>query len=201
MPVNFAIPRPQDLNNESDVEQKLVYPLLVSDSPSGLGLGSFKILTKANIRRFPIGKGNDRKIYFPDYVVTNGGFPLVVLEAKSPGEDLEEAFREARLYAAELNAIFTTGVNPLTKVVATDGRGLIAGSWDHVEPSIVMTLSELAPASEKMAALYSLIIRLPAQAEVGGSAVPGARIFRSIRNMPRRARSRPCGWGRTIPQE
>jgi energy-coupling factor transporter ATP-binding protein EcfA2 len=157
--VNFVVPALRDLTNESDVEQKLIFPLLVSDPPYGLGLSGFTILTKANIRRFPIGKGNDRKSYFPDYLVVSGGFPLVVLEAKTPGEDVDEGFREARLYAAELNAIFAPGVNPLTRVVATDGARLVAGSWDHAEPSVHLSLPELEPSSEKMAKLYALIGR------------------------------------------
>src|SRR5882724_5145245 len=119
--MKFDLPELDALQNESDVEQKLVYPLLVADEPFGFGIADREILTKQNIRRLPIGKGKDRKSYFPDYLVLVGGIPLVVIEAKKPKEDLDEAFREARLYAAEVNAIFHPGTNPLTKVVATNG--------------------------------------------------------------------------------
>lgn len=114
------------LKNESDVEQKLIYPLLVAELPFGFGIPANEILTKQNIRRLEIGKGNDRKSYFPDYLVLVGGIPLAVIEAKGPEENVVNAFREARLYAAEVNAIFRPGVNPLMKVIATNGATLLA---------------------------------------------------------------------------
>lgn len=100
------------LNNESDVEQKFLYPFTVEPQPLGLGLPPAVIQTKVNVRRLKIGKGADQKLYFPDYLVVISGFPLVVIEAKAPGESLEEAYREARLYAAELNALFAHGISP-----------------------------------------------------------------------------------------
>ena len=157
--MKFDLPKLDDLKNESDVEQKLVYPLLTTEEPFGFGIGSNEILTKQNIRRLPIGKGKDRKSYFPDYLILIGGIPLVVIEAKEPGEDLDEAFREARLYASEINAIFHPGINPLVKVVATNGARLLAGSWDSATPQIDMAYSDLSVSSERMAELHGLIGR------------------------------------------
>jgi hypothetical protein len=153
--VRFTLPT--NLTTESDVEQKLIYPLLISEPPYGLGLQEPTILTKVNIRRFPIGKGNDRKIYFPDYMVVIGGFPLAAVEAKAPGEDVSEGFREARLYAAEVNALFESGINPLAKIVATNGEQLLAGAWDQAEPAIVFPITDLVPTSAKMVALFDFI--------------------------------------------
>jgi hypothetical protein len=56
-----------ELKTESDVEQKLIWQLLTTPSPQGLGLLASDILTKVNIRRLEIGKGSARKLYFPDY--------------------------------------------------------------------------------------------------------------------------------------
>lgn len=89
--MKFNPPSSGDLQNESDVEQKLIYPLLIGEEPYGLGIIPSIIQTKRNIRRFPIGKGADRKVYFPDYLVVQGGLPLLVIEAKTPGENLIEA--------------------------------------------------------------------------------------------------------------
>ena len=161
--MKFELPDLSVLQNESDVEQKLIYPLLVANEPFGFGISSSEILTKQNIRRLPIGKGSDRKSYFPDYLVLIGGIPLLVIEAKDPKEDLDKAFREARLYAAEVNAIFHPGINPLTKVVATNGARLIAGAWDHEKPQIDMTHPEFSASSEKMAQLQTLIARIALQ--------------------------------------
>jgi hypothetical protein len=152
----FERPDFSALKNESDVEQKLIYPLLVAELPFGFGIPANEILTKQNIRRLEVGKGNDRKSYFPDYLVLIGGIPLAVIEAKGPGEDVVNAFREARLYAAEVNAIFRPGVNPLMKVIATNGATLLAGSWDHETPAIEMKFDELSPSSVKMGQLHEL---------------------------------------------
>ncbi len=139
----FERPSSAILLNESDVEQKLLYPLLVADMPSGLAHDPADIHTKANVRKFVIGKGSDKKSYFPDYVIARGGLPLLVAEAKSPGSDLEEAYREARLYAAELNAQFGSGIAPVRKLIATDGLVLYAGSADHAQPKYILQLKDL----------------------------------------------------------
>jgi len=163
--MNFELPDLADLRNESDVEQKLIYPLLVGAEPLGFGILQNEILTKQNIRRLMIGKGNERKSYFPDYLILISGIPLAVIEAKEPNEDIEEAFREARLYANEVNAIFRTGTNPLTKVVATNGTRLLAGFWDTSTPLIDITYPEFSPSSERMAELHRLIGRAALRAD------------------------------------
>jgi hypothetical protein len=181
--MKFDLPDLSALQNESDVEQKLVYPLLVAEEPFGFGIAPNEILTKKNIRRLTIGKGSDRKSYFPDYLVLVSGIPLVVIEVKKPEEDLDEAYREARLYATEVNAIYHPGINPLTKVVATNGVRLIGGAWDHEKPEIDMTHAEFSASSEKMAQLHGLIGRANLQrdfARVSASIKPN-RIFKPRR--------------------
>jgi hypothetical protein len=139
----FERPKSEILRNESDVEQKLLYPLLVSEMPGGLAHDPADVHTKANIRKFVIGKGSDQKSYFPDYIIARGGYPIVVAEAKSPGSDLKEAYREARLYAAELNAQFGSGIAPVSKLIVTDGLVFFAGSDDDAQPKHTLTLQDL----------------------------------------------------------
>jgi len=98
----------EDLKNESDVEQKLLTPLLFTAAPRGLGYSSVDVRTKPNIRFLLIGKGETQKRYHPDYIVLIAGIPILIIEAKTPGEDPVEAMREARLYATELNSLFAT---------------------------------------------------------------------------------------------
>src|SRR5690348_6873633 len=105
------LPKLIELHTESDVEQKLLWPLIASPVPLGLGYSSADILTKTNIRSLEIGKGSERKLYYPDYLVVIAGLPVVVIEAKAVGEPLRDALREARLYANEINALFPHGVN------------------------------------------------------------------------------------------
>src|SRR6266542_4760702 len=100
------IPELAELRTESDVEQKLVWPLLAQPFPEGLGFLPADISTKLSLRRIEIGKGSTRKLYFPDYIVVLAGLPVLILEAKAVGASIEEALDEARLYAHEINALY-----------------------------------------------------------------------------------------------
>lgn len=145
------------LKNESDVEQKFLYAFLTEAEPLGLSLPGSIIQTKANLRRFSIGKGAETKLYYPDYVVVMFGLPLVVIEAKAPTESVEEGYRQARLYAHELNALFATGMNPAKFIVASNGIDLWYGYADQADPLSKVSVSSLGAYSLDIAALQDLI--------------------------------------------
>ena len=63
----------QNFSNESDVEQKFIYKLLISQLPEGLGFSDEDILTKPDIRTFNIDKGKSKKRYHPDYAIISNG--------------------------------------------------------------------------------------------------------------------------------
>lgn len=169
--------------SESDVEQKFIAPLLVAPSPEGLGYSPFDYRTKTSIKKIIIDKGNTKKLYYPDYVIICDGLPLVVIEAKAPGEDLVEAFREARLYAAAINAEYTNNTNPCEKVIATDGRNLLAGFWDQAKPSISLqtqNLDTLDPEFDKFIAFVSEATTKKRAAEILRSIRTTARYFKPV---------------------
>jgi hypothetical protein len=91
--MEFDKPDMATLESERDVELKFLYPLMVSETPSGLGFDPVEIKAQKNLRKFSIGKGSDQKSYFPDYLVTRGTIPLMVVEGKRPDSDVLEAFR------------------------------------------------------------------------------------------------------------
>ncbi len=140
--------RLEDLQNESDVEQKLVYPLLTNPRPYGLGIDASNVKTKPNIKSFEIEKRKNKKIFYPDYVIVISGFPLLIVEVKPPSDDLDEAYREARLYATEINAIYPHKINPATRLISTNGRNLIAGFADS-DPKYELTFEDLDPINPK----------------------------------------------------
>lgn len=142
-----------DLQNESDVEQKFLYQFLTEQHPIGLSLPSSVIQTKANLRRFSVGKGAESKLYYPDYVIVILGLPLVVLEAKSPNESVEEGYRQARLYAHELNALYQTEFNPVKFVIASNGVELWYGNVDENQPVGKVLVAELGAYSHHIAAI------------------------------------------------
>jgi hypothetical protein len=154
--MEFVIPPVTDLRNESDVEAKLIMPLLTALEPTGLSIAVQNIQTKANIRRFRIGKGTELKSYYPDYIIVFRGLPVAVIEAKAPGEDLMEGFREARLYACELNAVFPSKINPLGVVIASNGTQVAVGRWDQGQPTVLLDLVDLRPYCEKFESLQQI---------------------------------------------
>jgi len=115
---------------ESDVEMHIILPLLTNNLPNGLGYKHYNIQTKHSIKKILIDKGNSEKLYYPDFAIIVEGLPLVIIEAKKPGENLDEAYRQACLYANEINRQFGTLVNPCKFVIATDGLQLFAGNSD-----------------------------------------------------------------------
>ena len=153
----FDKPKLSELLNESDVEQKFVLPFLLTEKPYGLGISSESIVTKRNVRKFLIDKGAKQKSYFPDYLVVKANLPLLVIEAKERGSDLDEAFREARLYAAEMNAMFPANLNPLSRVVAVNGDRLYAGFHDQAKPHLDLLYGDIDAYSEKLSMLYEFM--------------------------------------------
>lgn len=135
-----------DINNlstESDVEQKFIFRLLVTESPEGLAYSDSDILTKPNIKKLSVGKGKTMKLYFPDYVIILDGIPSVIIEAKAPGDELSEASREARLYATEINASYKSGVNPCKYIIVTDGNIISVYNWDSSAIIVSLKVSEI----------------------------------------------------------
>lgn len=147
---------PALVTSESDVEQKLIVPLLTLPHPLGLGYELSDFRTKPSLRALVIGKGSSKKSYIPDYAIVLSGLPVAIIEAKRPGEDLPEALREARLYATELNAMYPAGNNPCERVVATDGLQIVAQRWDGGDV-ITVTAQNLAAVDPAFAALLQFV--------------------------------------------
>ena len=137
-----------DLLNESDVEQKLIYPMLINSNPLGLGYKPSDIRTKSTLKQYKIGKSR-QKYYYPDYLITLRGIPLMVIEAKEPDADLEDAFHEARLYAAEVNANFSTKENYCSIIMVCNGTEIWCGYNDQGKPEFTINYEELHTESVK----------------------------------------------------
>ena len=148
-----------DLNTESDVEQKFIYKFLTMSQPMGLGFDSSEILTKTNIRKVFIGKNQSKKVYFPDYIISIRGIPLLVLEAKKPEEGLDNAYSEARLYAAEINSRFEHGVNACKIIMVSNGNETWAGYSDTDVPKYKLKFDEFNTECTSFAQLLSFCSR------------------------------------------
>jgi hypothetical protein len=132
--MNEYVIEPKSLITEGDVELKVITPLLTNPEPIGLGYDFNDIQSKLSLRKLLIDKGANAHLYYPDFIINLNGVPLVVIEAKKPGENLSEAFRQGSLYAAEINRFFKQKLNPCQFVFATDGIELYGGTWDNADP-------------------------------------------------------------------
>ena len=100
-----------ELRNESDVEQKLVYPFLTNTSY--LAIPPAWVRSKEYMTPTEIDKAAGKRYgYFPDYSVWLSGLPLVVGEVNEPGVKVEEALREARLTRHEFRPPLSAAAFP-----------------------------------------------------------------------------------------
>lgn len=157
-----------EIHTESDVEQKLLWPLLTTASPAGAGFLAADILTKHRIRRLEIGKGSSKKLYFPDYMVVIGGLPVLVVEAKAPHESVEDGLSDARLYSAEINALFPSGLNPCLRVVACNGSQLHSAPSDTAVPDVELKHDEISVGNSAYARLIDYCSRTALQQHADG---------------------------------
>lgn len=146
-----------EFSNESDVEQKFIFPLLTTELPHGLGYHSSDVKTKNSLRKLSIDKSGKKKLYYPDYAIVLDGVPSLIIEVKAPGADLEEALREARLYASEINSQYRNAINPCSRIMASDGNELLCGYWDQNEHTINVSRHNLDPTDEEYGALLDFI--------------------------------------------
>jgi len=134
---------PDELFNESDVEQKLIYPLL--SSAEGLGYYAEEIRTKEYLSPSEIDKGAGKNVgYYPDYAIILSSLFAIIVEAKSPKQSVDAGFREAQLYAHEINKRFASNINPVSIVIACNGLELVYGEWDNDAPKRI-PVTELVP--------------------------------------------------------
>ena len=144
-----------ECGSESDVEQKIVLPLLTATE--WLRIPANAVHTKHYLPPTTIDKGRKSKGgYYPDYSVWVDGLPVFIVEVKSPNESAEEGLREAQLYAHEINKVYPPGVNPVRFVLSLNGHKLLYGEWDSALHTEVPT-ADLKLSSGSSTALRSFL--------------------------------------------
>lgn len=141
-----------DLKNEADVEALFIERLL-----SALKYPDDKVLRKKSIREIIIGKGSKRENYKPDYVLLDSGnTPIVVIDAKSPEENLENYVYQVSSYALYLNRKYTNK-NPVLYTILTNGHKFVVYPWDSEQPVFFLEFEEFVDNNEKFLELRSNI--------------------------------------------
>ena len=139
------------VESESDVEQKILMPLLQGESY--LEIPEAAISTKQYLAPTAIDKAAGKAGgYVPDYGIWMRGLLIMVVEAKAPDVSVETGHREASLYARHINQKYPTGVNPCRFVLASNGKDLLFGYWDSL-PLLSCSVGDLAVGSSALEAL------------------------------------------------
>lgn len=140
---------------EGDVETQIVIPLLVNREM--LGVDSKFIRSKEHFRPIDLDKGaSKKKGYYPDFGIYIDALPVCIIESKSPANNVAEGYREAALYAHELNRRFESGINPCQCLISTNGVELHAGYWDS-DAAIKCQIEELVIGSKVVADLQEIV--------------------------------------------
>jgi hypothetical protein len=153
----------KEIINESDVEQKQLYPIFRYI----LGYEPAEIITKQYLQPKDIGKG-EKKIrgYFPDYGVVLEGFLSLIAEAKHPNENAEKGYADAQLYALEINKEHPKDINPVRLILASNGKEIVAGFWES-EPIIKLNEEDFFEGNRNLESLKNLFSRESVLRETG----------------------------------
>lgn len=140
------------LTNEASVEALFVNPLLEK-----LGYTHSDILFKTSISEMAVGKGSKKVLYKPDYVLTTGGIPSIVIDAKAPTEDISKWESQCASYCLEINKNFD--YNPVTLFVLTNGLKLKLHQWDKKAELLELDFEDFADGNAKFKALVDALSR------------------------------------------
>ncbi len=145
----------QGLQNEADVETKVMGPLLLGSQY--LGFPSDCVYTRTYLAPAVLDKIAGKTTgYFPDYTIWYSGFITTVVEVKAPSVEAETGYREASLYARHINQQLRTGLNPCKYIVSCNGSRLLLGFWDS-NPEHDLRVLDLVPGSAALAIVRTFL--------------------------------------------
>ncbi len=144
-----------DLTNEADVETFFVLPLL-----RDLGYENKNIKPKRSLEELSVSKLGSRRAekYRPDFGIKVGSDLRMVVEAKGPGEDLDDHYLQPRDYCVTLNGAHSDK-NPVRFYLLTNGHLTRIYRPDVNEPILELTFKQFAKGSAKYKKLCSLVDR------------------------------------------
>ncbi|WP_431106588.1 N-6 DNA methylase [Variovorax paradoxus] len=138
------------MTNEAAVESCFVDRLL-----KYLGYADEDISLKDAISEFAVGKGGKKTLYRPDYVLKSQGIPAVVVDAKSPQEDISAWEHQCFSYCLEINKEFD--YNPVKYFILTNGFKTVLYEWDKKNPLLTLNFEDFQTGSALLASLANLV--------------------------------------------
>lgn len=104
----------EDLSNEASVEAFFMTPML-----QDLGFPNKNIKTKESITKLKIAKGSKSYFYKPDYCIVLNKSPKIIIDAKSPTENIEDFTNQCIHYCLLLNE--DAGKNKVEYFILSNG--------------------------------------------------------------------------------
>jgi type I restriction and modification enzyme subunit R-like protein len=148
------------VRTDSEVEQKIAYPLLIGKGYLAIAPEMVKSKEYLGSTTPERATGEGSSGYIPDFSVWMHGIPVLIVEVKDPAVGADVGFREACLYARHLNVRYPKTLNPCRFVIATNGSELLAGYWDE-RPYLHLSVSELqlgSSATERLNAFCNAVV-------------------------------------------
>jgi len=128
MAVSNLFCKRSSLTNEASVETWFLNKFL-----DHLGFSADDIRLKTSIQELKVGQGSRSSLYKPDYVIVLNGFPTLVIDAKSPDENIDDWVTQCGSYCLEMNKLYEH--NPVEFYLISNGlqsnsiNGIAPGHW------------------------------------------------------------------------
>ena len=120
-----------------------------------LGYKDAEIKTKQAIDELKVGKGRQKKPYKPDYVLLCKGKPRWVIDAKSPGENVDDYAYQGASYSLLVNQKYED--NPVRYFMLTNGFLTRVYLWDKEQPVLSLRFSDHVDGNTKYESLRGLL--------------------------------------------
>ena len=136
----------ENLQNESDVEQYFIKPLL-----DELDYTQQYVETKKTIPITNIGKGRKQKSYTPDYILylkTKKMKPVIVIDAKHTNEDANQGVVDSQLYASILRRRLSDP-KPEQYCIGCNGKTTIIKHYDSNEEFMSLDFDDFHDGNKK----------------------------------------------------
>ena len=140
----------KDLKNEAAVEALFINKLL-----GYLEYPDSDISFKESIHEVVIGKGSKKVLYKPDYIIKLNGIPIIVIDAKSPKEKIENWESQCSSYCLEINKFYE--YNPVQYFILSNGFDTALYKWDIKKPIVVLKFDDFMDTSEKFSQFEKLL--------------------------------------------
>ncbi|WP_373525815.1 restriction endonuclease subunit M [Nostoc sp.] len=121
-----------------------------------LGYVASDIKLKTSIDSIRVGQGRRKILYKPDYIVSVDSLPVIVIDAKSPDENIDNWVSQCSSYCLEINKLFD-GFNPVKYFVLTNGILTKLFRWDQSGEIITLEFKDFQESGEKYIELNSFI--------------------------------------------